>query len=89
MNVFYQWLYDHYAAPLFDDETFSLDYCLQKKEWFAYVQTLPKHERLLSLDLLNNMKACWGAQAFAYGLQAGLLLALEIPPDGIISPAAR
>lgn len=89
MNEFYQWLYTNYAAPMFDDETFPLFYQLQKEEWLAYAQTLPKHERILSLDLLNNMKECWGAQAFAYGLQTGFLLALEIPPDGAIFPSAR
>lgn len=89
MNGFYQWLYLNYAAPKFNDETFSLSYRLQKKEWMAYAQTLPNHEKLLSLDLLNNMKLCWGEQAFAYGIQVGFLLALDFPLGDFISPVAQ
>lgn len=89
MNQFCDWLYLNYAAPRFDEEAMSVSYQYQKQEWLTYAQTLPNRERLLSLDLLNNLKDCWGAQAFAYGLQAGVLLALEILPDGPISPAAQ
>ncbi len=89
MNDFYQWLYDNYAAPRFDIEKMSESFRLQEEEWSVYAQTLPTHERLLSFDLLNNMKSNWGAQAFAYGLQAGLFLALEIASDGAISPEAQ
>lgn len=89
MNQFCDWLYLNYAAPIFDEEAMPVSYQYQKQEWLAYAQTLPNRERLLSLDLLNSLKECWGAQAFAYGLQAGVLLALEILPDGPISPEAR
>lgn len=89
MNDFYQWLYDNYAAPRFNEEAFSLPYQLQKAEWLAFSETLPTHERLLSFDLLNSMKHSWGAQSFAYGVQAGLSLALDIPPDGFIFPEAQ
>ena len=87
MNYFCQWLYDNYAAPMFEDEAMSESYQCQKREWLAYAQTLSNHERLLSLDLLNSMKRDWGAQAFVYGLQAGFFLALELPPNGPTSPA--
>lgn len=88
MNDFCQWLYANYAAPRFDEEKMPESYRCQKEEWLTYAQTLPNHERLLSLDLIDNMKRSWGMQAFTCGFQAGLLLAMEIFPGDVIFPAA-
>lgn len=82
MNDFYQWLYDHYAAPRFDDSVFSPAYQAMKRDWSAFAESLPNRERLLSYDLLNSMKLCWGTQAFAYGLHAGFSLAAGFPAEG-------
>ena len=89
MKQFCDWLYLNYAAPRFDEESMPESYRYQKEEWMACAQTLSNHERLLSLDLLNNMKHSWGARAFAYGLQAGLMMSLELFSGGPTSPEAR
>lgn len=97
MNEFYQWLYDHYAVPQIDESAFPASYQAHKQEWLATLENQPTDERLLAIDLMNLLKMYWGTQSFAYGVQAGLLLASELPrfpPDlqragGFISPAAR
>ena len=93
MNGFYEWLYDRYAAPQFDDTNFPEFYQTQKREWEEFSKNLPDRQRLLSVDLLGSLRICWGVQAFTHGVHVGLMLASDLPelesdyPP--ISPAAQ
>ena len=75
MNKFYEWLYDHYAAPHISDEDFFPIYQEQKRQWQEVVDRLPRHERLLVRDFFDTLRSCWGAESFAWGVMAGLQLA--------------
>ena len=82
MNEFYEWLYERYAAPLYNEEEFPFCYQEQKREWLQAVQKLPARERLLSADLHNSLACCWGARAFALGVHVGQMLTAGFP-DGL------
>ena len=62
MNGFYEWLYDRYAAPQFDDTNFPEFYQTQKREWEEFSKNLPDRQRLLSVDLLGSLRICWGGR---------------------------
>ena len=75
MNVFYEWLYDHYAQPQMDEGMLPQTYQKQKEEWLAIADTLSPDDRLLFADLLESLRCHWGTLSFSYGMQAGLMLA--------------
>lgn len=75
MNDLYEWLYDHYAQPMLNDASFPSTYQAQMQEWLDILARLPTDERLLCIDLLDSLNTHWGTQAFACGVQTGLLLA--------------
>ena len=79
MNEFYIWLYEHYAAPQFNEAEFPLFYQVQKQEWLEAASKLSPRERLLAVDLQNSLASCWGTAAFAYGVHVGLLLNSGFP----------
>ena len=81
MNQFYEWLYDHYAEPRYDDSQFPAAYQDQKRKWNELSQTLSDHERILILDFLSSVRLHWGTQAFACGVHIGLLLGSELPGE--------
>ena len=94
MNEFYEWLYESFARPRIREEAFPPDYQEMEAEWLASIESLSQHERLLSQDMMTNVKEFWGERAFAYGVQAGMMLLDGLPikedlMEYIISPAAQ
>lgn len=75
MNLFYEWLYEHYAEPRLSNAQPSPVCLAQSREWQETAENLSRHDRLLSYDLMDTIKHDWGALAFACGVQAGLALA--------------
>lgn len=75
MNSFYEWLYENYAKPRLSGAQFSSTYHIQSQEWQAVAETLSRHDRLLSYDLMDTIKNDWGALVFACGIQTGLAFA--------------
>ena len=81
MNEFYLWLYEHYAAPQFNEAEFPFFYQEQKREWLEVTRRLPNRERLLCADFQNSLACCWGAAAFAYGVHVGQMLSSGCPAE--------
>ncbi|GEM_PF-6015248 len=79
MNSFYEWLYDHYAAPKICDAAFPLAYQDQKRQWLELTHRLTPQERLLTQDFINTLRACWGAEAFTQGVMAGIQMCWTPP----------
>ena len=84
MNTFYEWLYEHYAKPRLSNAQLSSVYHIQEQEWQAVAETLSRHDRLLSYDLMDTIKNDWGTLAFACGVQFGLFLAADSFKQGAL-----
>ena len=78
MNDLYEWLYEYYAKPRLSNARPSPVCLAQSQEWQAVAETLSRHDRLLSYDLMDTIKNDWGALVFACGVQTGLALAEEL-----------
>ena len=81
MNEFYEWLYDHYAEPRYDDSRFPSPYQDKKRQWEQVLQKLPPDDQITALDMLSSAQIHWGTQAFAYGVHIGLLLGADLPGE--------
>lgn len=77
MDSFYEWLYENYAKPCLSGAQLSSTYHTQSQEWQTVAETLSRHDRLLSYDLMDTIKNDWGALAFACGVQTGLTLTAD------------
>lgn len=73
MNVTYEWLYDHYAAPQMRGEG-------QEALAGRIAAAARAGDGLDFGDLLDQLRLRWGAEAFALGLQLGLHLMAAAPP---------
>ena len=81
MNTFYEWLYDHYAEPRYDDSRFPAPYQDKKRQWEQVLQKLPPDDQITALDMLSSAQIQWGTQAFAYGVHIGLFLISDLPGE--------
>lgn len=79
MNDFYEWLYTCYVHPRVNETAFTDDYHENKREWTEIIETLSRHERIVSLDMMNSVKHNWGVKAFTYGVQVGMMLLDGLP----------
>lgn len=94
MNDFYEWLYENFVRPRLDEDTFDEGYQENKQRWLKVIEALPANERILSLDMISSVKYAWGEQAFAYGVQVGMMLLDGLPEkenlmECLTSPAAQ
>lgn len=79
MNEFYEWLYTHFAHPRIDEDELSISYQAIKADWMKVLDSISTHERIVSEDMVCCLKEAWGTQAFAYGVQVGMMLVDGLP----------
>lgn len=94
MNEFYEWLYACFVCPRIDEEDLPPGYQENKTEWTKVLESLSKHDRLVSQDMMCSVKEIWGERAFAYGVQVGMMLLDGLPEkenlmEYFTSPAAQ
>lgn len=77
MNETYEWLYDHYAAPLMQTGPQAED--IKAKA----LAMLPAGDAFVLRDHLESLCLLWGTEAFSLGLQLGLRLMAGQRPEGL------
>jgi len=81
MYTLYQWLHDKYLAPKLQNHVFP-DYVQQDKEKLEnLVKRLQDEERLDAFDLLARLQEDYSIASFTYGVQFGIMLAINAGPE--------
>ncbi len=75
MNEIYNWLYDHYCAPLLEEMYAAPgDYGMEPTAHLEKALRDASGTPLDRTDWLNTLHIIWGTEAFAVGVQLGVRL---------------
>ena len=72
MREMYEWLYDHYAEPVLNENPLFQDRALEEA-----LSAAPEDLRLRLFDQVAGLRLHWCTEAFARGVQLGLALEAE------------
>ena len=72
MREMYEWLYDHYAEPVLNENPLFQDRALEEA-----LSAAPEDLRLRLFDQVAGLRLRWCTEAFARGVQLGLALEAE------------